>query len=71
MESRALVDEKVARVKAFFDGEDVNCEDGVKISFESSWVHLRPSNTEPIVRIFAEGPTVAEAEELVDKVKSI
>ncbi|MGC6366850.1 MAG: phosphoglucosamine mutase [Candidatus Marinamargulisbacteria bacterium] len=71
LESRALVDEKVARVKAFFDGEEINCEDGIKISFESSWVHLRPSNTEPIVRIFAEGPTVAVATELVDKVKSI
>ena len=71
LESSQLVAEKVQRVKDFFDGEDVNCEDGVKVSFDSSWVHLRPSNTEPIVRIFAEGPSIAEAEELVAKVKSI
>lgn len=71
LESSQLVAEKVQRVKDFFDGEDVNCEDGVKVSFDSSWVHLRPSNTEPIVRIFAEGASIAEAEELVAKVKSI
>ena len=32
LESRALVDEKVARVKAFFDGEEINCEDGIKLA---------------------------------------
>ena len=41
LESRALVHEKVARVKAFFDGEEINCDDGVKVSFESSWVHIK------------------------------
>ena len=35
--------------------------DGVKVNFEEGWVHLRPSNTEPIVRIYAEGPSVEAA----------
>ena len=38
--------------------------DGVKIDFESTWVHLRKSNTEPIVRIYTEAPTQAEADDL-------
>jgi phosphomannomutase len=42
----------------------VNTEDGVKLLFEHSWIHLRKSNTEPIVRIIAEAPTFGEAEEL-------
>jgi phosphomannomutase len=41
--------------------------DGLKIDFEHSWVHLRKSNTEPIIRIIAEAPTRIEAEELVQK----
>ena len=41
--------------------------DGLKLSFDRSWVHLRASNTEPIVRIIAEAPTREQAEELVDR----
>ncbi len=41
--------------------------DGVKIDFQKSWVHLRKSNTEPILRIIAEAPTEAEAKELTEK----
>jgi len=41
-----------------------NTMDGVKIDFESGWVHLRPSNTEPIIRIYAEAPTESEAKKL-------
>jgi phosphomannomutase len=42
-----------------------NTIDGVKIDFEKGWVHLRPSNTEPIIRLYAEAETEAEAEKLV------
>lgn len=45
----------------------VNTEDGLKIDFERSWVHLRKSNTEPIMRIIAEAPTAKEARELVER----
>ena len=45
--------------------------DGLKLSWENSWVHIRKSNTEPIIRIYAEAPTQSEVTELVAKVKSI
>jgi phosphomannomutase len=43
----------------------INTDDGLKIDFEDHWVHLRRSNTEPIIRIIAEAPTSAQAGELV------
>jgi phosphomannomutase len=43
--------------------------DGLKIDFAQSWLHLRKSNTEPIIRIYAEAPTLVEAEALVRKIK--
>jgi phosphomannomutase len=47
----------------------VNTEDGLKIDFSDSWVHLRKSNTEPIIRIIAEAPTMDEATALVNQYK--
>ena len=47
--------------------EEINDIDGVKINFANSWVHLRKSNTEPIIRIYSEAPTMKEAEELGEK----
>ena len=41
--------------------------DGVKIEFESSWVHLRKSNTEPIVRVYTEAKSEKESEELAER----
>lgn len=46
-----------------------NTIDGLKIDFPDSWVHLRKSNTEPIIRIYAEGATQAEAAKLVNAIK--
>ena len=46
-----------------------NTLDGLKLDFADSWVHLRPSNTEPIVRIYAEAPSRARAEELASELK--
>lgn len=48
----------------------VNTEDGVKIEFESEWVHLRKSNTEPIIRIYAESASDVTAETLAKKIIS-
>jgi len=53
------------KVAQQFSSHNPNTTDGVKIDFENGWVHLRPSNTEPIVRIYAEAKTEAEAEELI------
>jgi phosphomannomutase len=47
----------------------VNMDDGMKIDFSSSWVHLRKSNTEPILRIIAEARSNADAKSLVERLK--
>ena len=65
------VDAILAAVKAHFAKEEVNDIDGVKIDFKDSWVHLRRSNTEPIIRIYSEAATMAEADKLADDIKKI
>jgi phosphomannomutase len=50
--------------KAFPDAE-VDTQDGLRLSWSDRWVHIRPSGTEPIVRVIAEAPTADEAEKLV------
>ena len=46
-------------------------EDGLKIDFEDSWVQVRPSNTEPIVRVYTEAPTEEAASALADEYVSL
>jgi phosphomannomutase len=58
----------LAKVKDAYTSFPVNTEDGVKIEFEKSWVHLRASNTEPIIRVYSEAPSVEEAEQVVREV---
>jgi phosphomannomutase len=53
--------------KKFVRKGKVNTDDGVKIDFADSWVHLRKSNTEPIVRIIAEARSIEEANKLVER----
>lgn len=69
----ALIDLILSKVREHFSSERINTADGVKIDFEQSrrWVHLRRSNTEPIIRIYSEAPTMAEAQSLADEVISI
>lgn len=66
----ALIDKILNGLKEAYAAEDINTLDGVKINFEAQrkWVHLRRSNTEPIIRIYAEAPTQADAEALANKV---
>lgn len=61
----------VEAVKAAFGKEKVDTQDGVRVDWEKSWVHARPSNTEPIMRIIAEAPTKAEAEEKIAQVQKV
>ena len=56
------------KMAAKYAGEEVNTIDGVKIDFEEGWVHLRPSNTEPIIRIYAEGKNEEFANSLATKI---
>lgn len=65
------VDAILEAVKAKFAGERITDIDGVKIDFPESWVHLRKSNTEPIIRIYSEAHTMEEAEELAGRIKEI
>lgn len=65
------VDAILASVKSKFSNETITDIDGVKIDFADSWVHLRKSNTEPIIRIYAEAKTSAEAEKLVAQIKEV
>lgn len=65
------VDALLDAVKKHFAGEKITDIDGVKIDFEDSWVHLRKSNTEPIIRIYSEASTMEAAELLADKIKAI
>jgi phosphomannomutase len=58
-------------VKDHFRGMQIDERDGMRIDQEKSWVQIRKSNTEPIIRIYAEGKTIAEAEDLADTVIEI
>jgi phosphomannomutase len=61
-------DAVLKQLAAFHSANDIiNTDDGLKIDFPESWVHLRKSNTEPIIRIIAEAHTKPEADELVKK----
>ena len=61
------VDKVLLEIKKRNAGENVNDIDGVKIDFAENWVHLRKSNTEPIIRIYTEAKSMAEAEALAQR----
>lgn len=69
----ALIDEILGEMKSHFASERINDIDGVKIDFEDKrqWVHLRKSNTEPIIRIYSEAQTEAQARALAAEVMAI
>jgi phosphomannomutase len=62
------VDEVLAAVKAKYAQYDINDIDGVKIDFAEGWVHLRKSNTEPIIRIYSEAKSSEEADRLGEEI---
>lgn len=70
LSDKSLIDKILDQMKSIYAKEDINDIDGVKISFEAErkWVHLRRSNTEPIIRVYAEAPTMDEAEKLADEI---
>ncbi len=69
----ALIDKILEAMKETFKNEKVNTIDGVKVDFESAreWVHLRRSNTEPIIRVYSEAPTAERAEALGNEVVAL
>lgn len=62
------VDKILHQMQTLFVDAQVNSEDGVKLDFENEWVHLRKSNTEPIIRIYAESSTKEKADALAQRV---
>lgn len=65
------VDAILAAVKEKFSDCDVTDIDGVKIDFADSWVHLRKSNTEPIIRIYSEAESMEKADALAQEIKNV
>ena len=65
------VDAILEKVKEMFKDEQVNDIDGVKIDFPDKWVHLRKSNTEPIIRVYSEAHTMDEADALGKQIMAI
>ena len=61
------VDKVLVEIKRRYADEQINDIDGVKIDFADSWVHLRKSNTEPIIRIYTEAKSMQEADDLAQK----
>ena len=69
------VDSLLTKMEKEYQTEDISTIDGVKIDFENTWVHLRKSNTEPIIRIYTEAFSQEEADQLgdamIEKIKSL
>jgi phosphomannomutase len=61
------VDALLVKIQEEYKNEEISTIDGVKIDFPENWVHLRKSNTEPIIRIYTEAFSQQEADELADK----
>ena len=64
------VDALIAALHKKYENEDCNTIDGLKIDFAQGWVHLRKSNTQPIIRVYAEHDSLENAKALVDQMKS-
>jgi phosphomannomutase len=62
------VDQVLVSIKEKYNSQPINDVDGVKIEFDKEWVHLRKSNTEPIIRIYAESKSEATADQLAKKI---
>lgn len=69
----SMIEKILSELKKIYADENINDIDGVKISFESKkqWVHLRKSNTEPIIRIYSEAPAMEEAVKLGEEVIAV
>ena len=65
------VDAILAKVKELYKNEEINDIDGVKIDFADKWVHLRKSNTEPIIRVYSEAHSPEEAEAIGQEIMNV
>ena len=70
LEPSMEVDHLLNEIKKKYTDNKPNTIDGVKIDFKNSWVHLRKSNTEPIIRVYTEAPSQLEADNLMNRFKA-
>ncbi|MGA3065866.1 MAG: phosphoglucosamine mutase [Tepidisphaeraceae bacterium] len=68
---RETANKAVEALKAHFSSERVDTQDGIRIDWPTAWVHARPSNTEPIMRVIAEAPDRATAEKWIADVRAV
>jgi phosphomannomutase len=61
----------VEALKARFASEKIDLQDGIRVDFADAWLHARPSNTEPIMRIIAEAPDRSKAEKLISEAQAV
>ena len=59
------------KMKKYFNPQEIDERDGVKIIFEESWLHIRKSNTEPIIRIYTEAKSESECNKIIDDFKGL
>ncbi|MEM9546790.1 MAG: phosphoglucosamine mutase [Bacteroidota bacterium] len=63
------VDHLLSEVAKIYQKEKLNTVDGLKIDFDHGWIHMRKSNTEPIIRVYSEAATTEEANQLAQAIK--
>ena len=61
------MDQVYAALRRRFADAAVDTQDGLRLGWRDRWLHVRPSNTEPIIRLIAEAPTGAAAQDMVDE----
>ena len=59
------------KMNKFYNKQDIDERDGVKIKFEESWLHIRKSNTEPIIRIYTEAKSESDCNKIIDNFKAL
>ena len=57
----------IDKIKTGVQGAEVDTTDGLKLIFQRYWVHLRPSNTEPIIRVIAEASSREQADDIAER----
>ena len=61
----------VEALKLRFASEKIDTQDGIRVDFPNAWLHARPSNTEPIMRIIAEAPDRSQAEKIISEAHAV
>jgi len=69
--SKEKLNESISKLSEHLHAESISTEDGIRLDWADSWLLLRGSNTEPIVRLIAESPTEQQSRDLIDRAKGV